>query len=197
MERRTIKFRGKDIKTGEWVYGYYSVFTYESQGGDYPRDDTGHFIMPIKGDNDQREEDEYVRVIPESVGQFTGSLDRADKEVYEGHRIGFMYWSVYEQRSFPEYVDFRETELKAGSGVVYWDESNLQWFVKMDKPYTTYHGDVSTPSIMDDMPLIYTGIGKEALEDYNKDFDEEDKTSDTVLGFEIIGSIHDQPVEIK
>src|SRR5688572_3706441 len=85
---RPIKFRGKRIDNGEWVYGYYSVFTYESQGGDYARDDIGHFIMPIKGDNEQREEDEYVRIIPESVGQFTRKHDRDGTEIYVGNLFG-------------------------------------------------------------------------------------------------------------
>jgi hypothetical protein len=81
---RQIKFRGISAHTNDWVYGYYSVFTYESQGGDYARGDIGHFIMPIKGDNEQTESDEYVRVLPESVGQFTGLVDFVGTDIYEG-----------------------------------------------------------------------------------------------------------------
>lgn len=107
---RQIKFRGISVKTREWVYGYYSVFTYESQGGDFPRDETGHFIMPIKGDNEQTENDEYIRVIPESVGQFTGLRDNWKNEIWEHDRVKILYtdWPSKvngDPRTIDQYLD--------------------------------------------------------------------------------------------
>lgn len=64
---RTIKFRGKDIKTGEWLYGNIQVPS--KQGVPYFMYDRDH---------NQKE------VISKTVGQFTGLLDGERKDIFEG-----------------------------------------------------------------------------------------------------------------
>jgi hypothetical protein len=66
MEMRTIKFRGKYSKAGNWVYGYYVKRNWL------------HYISPKHNDIsiDRRKwNDGWIEVNPETIGQFTGLYD--------------------------------------------------------------------------------------------------------------------------
>lgn len=97
---REIKFRGKDINTGEWVYGAFVPDALEKTHGDMV---TWGFI---RRHNKETGKMETIEVDRESVGQFTGLRDIVRTEEFpEGQetfeddllqsQVGAMYiWQV-------------------------------------------------------------------------------------------------------
>lgn len=73
---RKIKFRGKRLASGEWVYGgYYLDDCYGNKQGEK------HYIMVWNSTGLSYYEN--VQVDPETVGQFTGCSDKSDKGIWE------------------------------------------------------------------------------------------------------------------
>ena len=69
---RTIKFRGKKLTNGVWVYG--SLVYLDKNGA----------AIYVQTDNGSAKVMDLVYVNRETIGQFTSLYDKNKKEIYEG-----------------------------------------------------------------------------------------------------------------
>lgn len=105
---RKIKYRGKVIEDGKWVYGYYYYHEPPLQCFADDKAPTGKAYICHAGfaDWNMPRPVGAAEVLPGTVGMFTGMLDKEGKEIYED--------DVLTNSSGKKYR-------------VYWDEDDLAW----------------------------------------------------------------------
>ena len=108
MAQRIINFRGKSIISDEWLYG-----NFYDDGGEI-------YILPtnLLGIDDY----EKFQVDPDTVGQYTGIIDKTGNGIYEGDIVECVSWNEYFSKPKTGevmqpfrrrmYVDFRKGAFK-------------------------------------------------------------------------------------
>lgn len=127
--KRIIKFRGRDLKTGEFVFGDLET---------RPKED----FMVIHQYHEDGSYKSQVKVDPDTVGQFMGLLDKNGREIYEGDLFsldGLMTMVVYEPEN--GYYCLRMSD-------------NEHWMLPLDRRITEYYEVIS--NIYDHPELLET-----------------------------------------
>ena len=154
---REILFRGKRKSNGEWAYG------------NFVRGCVDDFAYIVEFGNKELCRN-YVEVIPETVGQFTGLTDKNGKRIFEGDII--RYADLYDYNCYLESIDNPEVYDNIDLGNI-WTIDEVVYGIKVGYPaFDLNKHDFETNGLSE-------------LSESGQYF------------YEVIGNIHDNPELLK
>ena len=147
MERE-ILFRGKSLDKGEWVEGNYSIML----SGRVAIQPIGRIVA--------------YEVLPETVGQFTGLLDKNDNKIFEGDIIKFTNGRLLDVRFNRETLQWELTDV----GVPDWEVNHLHNTLPLSElEVETCYGEMTSEivgNIHDNPELLKEEIPSEKYKEF-------------------------------
>lgn len=146
---REIIFRGKRIDNGEWVQAA-NIIHFNDEGIEQ------HYYIPKYNETCVCTHDEsdnivcvdrgtFYKVIPETVGQYSGLTDKNGTKIFEGDIVRLPY---------PEHIE---------NFVCFWDDCNIEFGLKNEKEsfgLAYASRDIEVIGNIHDNPELLGGIGE-------------------------------------
>lgn len=150
MDMRKRLFRGKRVDNAEWICGNFVTGIFFKSENKKPINYimTGDFI-DYDCFEDFTDDYGYYEVLPESVGEFTGLLDKDGKEIFEGDVLSPMYRTPFGEIKESLDTDNNGTVMfENGAFVLKRDErNNVALFMYMDHVQGSYIPNYGTLTI--------------------------------------------------